>query len=92
MLAGLDFATLQFRLNQLLQIFLEGVVIFLRFPLRRQRFDELMGNLDFGVFNLHVGRAEGIDRANFLGGSDNITAVLASVEEGDPAPPPPAGG
>jgi protein phosphatase len=27
-----------------------------------------------------------IERANFFGGTDNITAILARVEEGDPSP------
>src|SRR6202795_5361316 len=62
----LDFAALQLSLNQLLQIVLKGVVIFLRLPLPRQRFNELVRNLDFGVFYLDIRSSERLDLANLL--------------------------
>ncbi len=66
MLDSLDFAALQLRFDQLLQILLKGVVIFFRVPLARQRFNKLMRNFNFCVFNLHIGSAERLDLANLL--------------------------
>ena len=63
---GLDFAALELSLNQFLQILLKGVAIFLRLPLPRQRFNELVRNFDFSLFNLHIRSAERLDLANFL--------------------------
>src|SRR5258708_7374968 len=63
---GLDFAALELSLNQLLRIILTGVVIFFRLPLPGQRFNELVRNLDFSVFNLHIRSAERLDLTNFL--------------------------
>jgi len=50
--------------------------------------DEQIHEIVTGAPSLDEACKSLVDRANFFGGTDNITAVLASVEEGDPDPTP----
>src|SRR5580704_450921 len=53
LLGLLDFSDLspfQFGLNEVFDVVLEGVVIFLRVPLGSEGFNQLVGNFYFGVF------------------------------------------
>src|SRR5580693_3760730 len=61
-----NLAAFQLGLDQVLEIVLEAVVIFLGLPLGCQRFNQLMRNFDFRIFQFNIGRAEALDLAYLL--------------------------
>src|SRR3984893_4221913 len=66
LLARRHFSAFEFCLDQLLQVLLKTVSIFLRVPLISERFDQLVRNFQFGFLQLNIGTAEAFHLPHFI--------------------------